>query len=272
VRSLHGKVLCYLSYRFDSRQARRRLLLPDSVVKLVISLGEPISLADAVHPRQKLSGTFLVCGVRTTGAESWHSGELHGVTVLLTPTAARQLIAVPMQDWAYSAFDASDLLGIVGRHLADQLAECPNPSARLALLDQILAVKLASPRRYPEVDWAWREIRRTAGGTRIGALADAIGWSTRHLERRFREQIGVTPKQLCEVVRLQEVLRHAEAGRPWSHAAAESGFHDQSHFHRTFKAMTGRTPGQFSATRSGGTSSEELGFVFGQAPRVMPTP
>jgi AraC-like DNA-binding protein len=264
--SLHGRVLCYLGFNFGfSRQPRSRLLLPDSVVKLVIALGAPLVLADAVRPQQVLTGNFLVRGVRATAIEVRHSGELRGITVLLSPSAARQMIAVPMHEWTHRAFDSADLLGPAARRLPDQMAEYPDWDAQLAFLDRVLAGRLrSSSPRYPQVDWAWREIRRTVGGIRIGALADAVGWSRRHLERCFMEQVGVTPKQLCEIVRLQEALRYAEAGLSWSQAAAESGFHDQSHFHRTFKTMTGRTPGQFSATRSISAASSELDFVLGQ--------
>ncbi|MBC3841527.1 helix-turn-helix domain-containing protein [Streptacidiphilus sp. 4-A2] len=42
--------------------------------------------------------------------------------------------------------------------------------------------------------------------------------------------------------RIQQALRLKEAGVPLAHIASRSGFHDQPHFTRAFKAMLGFTP------------------------------
>ncbi|MFE2699968.1 hypothetical protein [Streptomyces mirabilis] len=45
-------------------------------------------------------------------------------------------------------------------------------------------------------------------------LASSTGWSRRHLERWFREQIGPTPKGAAQVLRIQPALRLKRAGMP----------------------------------------------------------
>lgn len=94
--------------------------------------------------------------------------------------------------------------------------------------------------------------------------AARTGWSRRHLERHFRCQTGLTPKGAAQVMRLQAALRLKEAGASWADAAAQAGYHDQPHFDRTFKAMTGRTPSAFRADRTAASPHDAQDFVPGQ--------
>lgn len=100
-------------------------------------------------------------------------------------------------------------------------------------------------------------------------LAVGTGWSRRHLERRFRQQVGPSPKAYAQVLRLQHTLRWQESGLPWSRVASEAGFHDESHFDRTFKRMMGRTPGRFRADRASHSPLDPLDFLPGQVTSVL---
>ncbi len=68
----------------------------------------------------------------------------------------------------------------------------------------------------------------------------------RTMERRFTAAVGVTPKQFARIVQFQSSLNHLSDA---THArlvdaAYTYGFADQSHFIRTFKRYTGRTPSE----------------------------
>ncbi|MFF4527911.1 helix-turn-helix domain-containing protein [Streptomyces sp. NPDC001407] len=260
---LRGSVLGYRGFHFGARGPRRRLVVPDGVVKVMLGFGAPLDMVDAVGPRTVTTGTSLVNGLRTTAAIGLHRGLLHGVTVLLSPPAAYRLFAVPMSEWAHLTLDPGELLGHGLGQLTERLAECPDWPARFALLDHALAARLRTgPRCDPEVAWAWSELLRTDGRLRIADLAAGTGWSRRHLERRFREQLGPTPKGAAQVLRLQAALRLKQAGMSWTRAATGAGFHDQAHFSHTFGTMTGCTPGRFHDARSsGGGPDDSLDFL-----------
>ncbi|MEU9449389.1 helix-turn-helix domain-containing protein [Streptomyces sp. NPDC048277] len=102
-------------------------------------------------------------------------------------------------------------------------------------------------------------------------LAARTGWSRRHLERRFHLQTGLTPKGAAQVMRLQNALRLKETGAPWAMAAAQAGYHDQPHFDRTFKAMTGRTPTRFRADRTAASGQDAQDFVSGRVTSAILT-
>ena len=63
-------------------------------------------------------------------------------------------------------------------------------------------------RRGDAVLRAANRIVDAASDERVGDVARAVGLSPRQLERRFRREVGVTPKVLSRVARFQRALRH----------------------------------------------------------------
>ncbi|MGW2637010.1 helix-turn-helix domain-containing protein [Streptomyces sp. NPDC001348] len=268
--ALRGAVLGYRGFRFEARTPRRRLLVPDGVVKVMLGFAAPVDVIDAVASHRLVAAASLVNGLRSTATIGQHRGLLHGVTILLSPPAAYRLFAAPATEWAQLPLDPSDLLGPGLTEVTERLAECPDWPGRFALLDQALATRLdTGPVCRPEVAWAWEELRRSGGRTPVEELAGSTGWSRRHLERWFREQIGLTPKGAAQVLRLQSALRLKRAGTPWAMAAAGAGFYDQPHFSHTFKTMIGLPPGRFHDERSTGNPDDLLDFLPEQVTSIL---
>jgi transcriptional regulator GlxA family with amidase domain len=69
----------------------------------------------------------------------------------------------------------------------------------------------------------------------------------RQIERKFADQIGISPKQLGEIIRLQAALKTMleQTRGSLSNIAYTSDYYGQSHFAKDFKEFTGRTPGEF---------------------------
>ena len=100
-------------------------------------------------------------------------------------------------------------------------------------------------------------IRRTVGALsteqmrqcQIEDLCNAGACSQRTLERSFREQFGITPKQYLNRVRLAGVhraLTNPEEVRSIGDLAAYWGFWHLSQFAASYRAMYGELPSQTS--------------------------
>jgi transcriptional regulator GlxA family with amidase domain len=100
------------------------------------------------------------------------------------------------------------------------------------------------PAAAPEVRWAWRRLVSSAGAVPIGSLAREAGWSHKHLIRKFRQQVGLTPKTAARLLRFEHAWRLVGDGEPahWDRIAADGGYADQSHLIRDFREFTGGTP------------------------------
>lgn len=69
----------------------------------------------------------------------------------------------------------------------------------------------------------------------------------RTLERRFRKQVGISPKQLAKVLRLQAALKLMLGNNhdTLTKIAYDVDYYDQAHFIKDFKEFTGTSPGEF---------------------------
>jgi len=81
----------------------------------------------------------------------------------------------------------------------------------------------------------------------LDRMAAELGISSQHLNTLFRKSWGVSPYQYLLQFRIQKskelLISHRD--RPVKSVAAAVGFQDDSHFVRTFRALTGMTPVQF---------------------------
>jgi AraC family transcriptional regulator len=78
------------------------------------------------------------------------------------------------------------------------------------------------------------------------ALAREAHVSPFHFARLFRRTVGIPPHQFVLRLRVERAIGLMKSGSlSLAHVAAESGFCDQSHFTRAFRAATGTTPAAY---------------------------
>lgn len=80
----------------------------------------------------------------------------------------------------------------------------------------------------------------------LAALAQRVHCSTRTLLRRFREQLGMTPNDYVQRLRIasaQQAL--GDPTRSLERIASDIGYADRASFARLFKQLCGETPGAF---------------------------
>jgi AraC-like DNA-binding protein len=80
-----------------------------------------------------------------------------------------------------------------------------------------------------------------------GDLERVTGLDRFELARAFRRLVGTSPHRYLVGRRLDHARSRMAAGEGLAEAAAASGFADQSHMTRHFRARYGITPGRFAA-------------------------
>jgi AraC-like DNA-binding protein len=264
------RILGIRGFQIPPTPRRCRLMLPDGVVKLMIGFGEPVAVVDVVEPDGALVAVSTLNPLRATACAGIHSGGLQGITVSMTPAAAYRLFGTALDELGGRPVSLLDLWGRRADAIADQLAELPGWEARFRLVEERLARRWARGRPVaPEVDAAWQLLRTSGGTVAVKELAAATGWSVRRLQRRFAQQVGLPPKAVAGVLRLQRALRRREDGVPWAEAAADAGYYDQPHFNRAFTAMVGWTPEEFRAARELAVPGDVRDFVAGDVTSVL---
>ena len=238
----------YYGFREDTGAPLLRREGPGSSVVLIISFGHEWRIGDALRPSAPFERlTSFVGGLRASSVLSQHAGRANGMQVNLTPLAAHTLFRVPMHELSGAVVPVDALLGDDANRLVERLHDAPSWDERFALVEAALATRLAAAAPTPGAEWAWRQIFETRGRVRIGALCHELGWSRRRLAATFREEIGLPPKVVTRLVRLEHAVELAQSGREWAQVAYLSGYYDQSHLVNEFREITGTTPAAFVA-------------------------
>lgn len=88
---------------------------------------------------------------------------------------------------------------------------------------------------------------RSRGQASVETLAAEAHVSNRTLERIFKENVGIPPKEFLRIIRFQEVLRQLrQAEESLLRIAFELGYYDHAHLTNEFKKYAGILPSELS--------------------------
>ena len=251
--ALRPYVTSYVGFELCGFPPGIHLGAPGRSLTVVVSLSEPLDVVD-VDGAMPRSGRFdaVAGGLTSRSVAIRHDGTQHGIRLSLTPLGARAIFGMPSAALAHELVHLDDVLGRLGAELVDRLHDAATWPERFAVLDAVLS--RAARRRSadasaghlvrPAVEEAWRRLVVHRGRVRIGSLATDLGWSRRHLGRHFREEIGLTPKDVARILRFEHAHERATAVNPqsWASIAAAAGYADQAHLVREWREFTGRAP------------------------------
>jgi AraC-like DNA-binding protein len=194
----------------------------------------------------------LVTGLWDTARILTHSGRCANVIAMFTPTGAAALLREPVANLFNETMPFEHQ--VRRSHLdllEEQLAESTHDLRRVQMLEQFLLAELRRREPDPLVAAAVAGIRRTRGALRIATLVQRLGFSQSALERRFRREVGTTPKKFAAIVRLRHVVRLRQAGATLTDIAHTAGYTDQAHFIKDFRRFAGEPPESFFQTSTG---------------------
>lgn len=179
------------------------------------------------------------------------AGRLDGFSLTLRPGAALALLGVPGQALAGRVLPLEALWGREGALLAERCAAVADDAARAALLQRLLAERAAGAPAPAAVAAAARLLGVSGGQAALRDVAAAVGLGERRLQQLFRAHLGLAPRCIGRLARLQALLRALRRAPrpPWAELALERGFFDQAHLANEFRALSGLTPGEFVARR-----------------------
>jgi len=245
----HNPVVCCWSLRSEAAEAEAQgaePALPDGCPELIFNFADPFENVAANGRVMTQPAVFLV-------------GQITRPFVL-RPTGAVDLLAVRFE--AHGAYglhtDMSQLRDAWAepialrdttlRDLAQRLATTSGSQRRAEIHAWLAQYALRAPRADDVVAAMVARIRETHGAVAIETLAASHGLGMRTLQRRFAQQVGLSPKRFARIVRFHRVcLAWQETPETLARVAADSGYCDESHLIRDFRAFVGTPPATFLA-------------------------
>ena len=253
-----------LAWYFDGPTVhRRKRVLPNGRVELLVNLGEPYRLITGAG-RERLDAAW-VGGMLSRPQVFAQPPHQRVLGVRLHPVGAYALLARPMRELSEQSVDLHDLVGRAAAELAGRCHEATTVEARFRLVTAWVSERIARGRGADEsIVWVASRIDRSAGAASIAALRAETGLSRTRLVGAFREQLGVAPKLYARLVRFRRVLAMLQDGAtPLADVALAAGYYDQPHMNAEFRALSGITPREFLAARhpvgDGSTTGEPRG-------------
>jgi AraC-like DNA-binding protein len=175
------------------------------------------------------------------------AGHVLAFAIFLKPLSLWPLFRIPSNIIFNKDFDAEHLLGQGVLHLWSELAECETFQERVLAAEHYLLPFASRARGRTLIAKTAHHMLDRNGAVRIDEIANQARLSVRHYERRFLEEIGLTPKTFARTTRFQKALdaKRLFPGRNWLSIAHEFGYFDQMHLVRDFQCLCGVTPNNF---------------------------
>jgi AraC-like DNA-binding protein len=213
-------------------------ILPDGRTEWLFHYGAPFSRlhADGSVDRQPRA---VVAG-QITGPVFLAPSRSVGVAAIRLRPGASGLIGVPAADLRnhLAPLDVFHKTAAV----LDQLAAATSDVARLRVLHEWIA-PLLKRRTRPDVDAAVNLIVTSGGRIPAASLSMRTNLSRRQIERLFLLHVGLTPKTLARIVRVQCAAARLRSGAALADVAAACGYYDQAHMALDFRAIAQHSPG-----------------------------
>jgi AraC-like DNA-binding protein len=230
------------------------LLIPDGHAEIVFNpaAGYERWAVGEGERRDVMKHSYLIGG-RSHSVLTRNLSQVRIAGVKLDPRFLRHVIATPLVEFSEGTLTLADLNDRALLELEDAVACAGSPQAIFRLFDRFFLDALHGLRLgEAAIDRLLDRVRATRGGLSIMEWTREQRIDSRHLERRFCDAVGMTPKRYARVIRFKHSYHRLIAGRPAAIAQQLDGYYDQSHFNKEFKHFIGVAPG----VRLGGKMSQ----------------
>ena len=235
---------------------RRERVAPTGSTVAVIVLGDPI-IETAGGPRAvpvRADRGFLI-GPHDRPVTNEPTGETFAVGIVTTPVGCRAALGLDPAPIAGRVVELTEAWAPAARLRATLIAlsarAAPDPEA---MLDQVVATVTAGlDLDVTGLDRCERAVAMLDEDPLrpIADIAAAVGVSHGHLDREFTRIVGLSPRRLARLLRVERLLQaiDIDGDVPWADLAATHGWADQSHMIRDFRRHTGSSPSAYLAAR-----------------------
>jgi len=198
--------------------------------------------------RGKLSSVFLY-GQTVKPIEITTRGSYRLIVVYLYPHVLKALFGFNATELTDSCLGLELLPGAASKDLNDRLQHAGSLPAQVGLLtDYLLGLAQQSKTGVdPMLQVAIDKLLHSKGTAPLKKLQDELRITERTFERRFSEQVGVSPRLFSRICRFQASMHQLQKKNytKLSDIAFDLGYTDQAHFVKTFKEFTGSSPNSF---------------------------
>lgn len=187
------------------------------------------------HVYEKIEGHGQVFGVK------FHPGGFY------------PFIQSPISKLTEHALSLEDVFGNDGMVYEGQLKAQTDTESKIALTEALLLKHLPNDDEYvTQINQMITHILEDSELTMVEQLCRKNQINKRKLQRLFSQYVGISPKWVIKLYRLQHAAEAMDNGSypDLLKLSTDLGYYDQSHFIKDFKSIIGKTPEEYTQSNS----------------------
>jgi len=237
-----------------------KLIVPNGCIKLVIPFRN--GLSGTINKWHHLSKENSITLIGMTDVPSIVDIETNSpsgtIGVQFSPMGAYRFFQIRQSEIKNQIHPLTDILGTTAKALEEQISNSESIHGKIQLLQQFLLKQFVLRNSDDIFDFCIQKIALTKGRILIKELERMTGFSSRWLNIKFQEKVGISPKNLSSIIRFQQFYQALTRSNENHFLKMEfyDYYYDQSHFIKDFKRFTGFSPTKFSLTEN------EFGKIF----------
>ena len=243
---LNAIIKCHWTLEVPANiEAPKQRIIPDGCIEMCFILGEDVKRFTSetdfiIQPRT------MVFGQVTKPYDIQPTGYVNTFAVRFYPYGFANFISRPIQELADKETPLRALFEEKSvRELEQKIINAPSTQSRMEAVEDFLLNKLTNQSVLDNIVKSTVDaLFSTKGSKPINSILKDNPSKRRNLERKFSKQVGISPKQLGKIIRLQAALKLIlnNQGENLTQIAYESKYYDQAHFIKDFKEFTGTNP------------------------------
>ncbi len=248
---LNSLIKCYWTLEVPAEySSEKQRIIPDGCIEMAFILGNDIKRFTSdtdfiLQPRAMVLGqTIEPFYIQPTGY-------VNTFAVRFYPYGFANFVTEPIKNLANKETPISQLFGeATANELEQKIINATDTQQRIEIIETFFINKLNEKTTVDNIVKSTIDtLFSTNGRSSINSILKEDLSKRRQLERKFSKQIGISPKQLGKVIRLQTALKMLlnQETETLTQIAYESEYYDQNHFIKDFKEFTGTTPKEFLA-------------------------
>ncbi len=246
---LESIVQCHwtLEVPLDNNSQKQRII-PDGCIEMAFILGDDIKRYTS-EDEFILQPRAMVLGQTIEPFYIQPMGYVNSFAVRFYPYGFANFVTTPIKNLVNKETPIELLFGEVpAKELEQKIIQATDTKERIEIIEDFLLNKLKNETTIDNIVKSTVDaILSTKGSTPINIILKEDISKRRQLERKFLKQIGISPKQLGKVIRLQAALKLLlnQQSKNLTQIAYDSEYYDQAHFIKDFKEFTGTNPKSF---------------------------
>lgn len=246
---LASLVSCYWTLEVPAQsEPERQRIIPDGCIEMAFILGDDIKRYTS-QDEFILQPRAMVLGQTIQPFYIEPTGYVNTFAIRFYPYGFANFVAIPIKDLANKETPLEQLFEEnKAKELEQKIIQAKDSKQRIEIIEAFLLAKLNNKTTIDNIVKRTIDALLSTNGTAsIRTILKEDLSKRRQLERNFIKQIGVSPKQLGKVIRLQTALKMLlnQKGENLTNIAYESEYFDQAHFTKDFKEFTGINPKEF---------------------------